>query len=303
MSEFERADANPHPTAPAAPSAAHAHPSAQPGSAERRGWLSLFNPLHLFSHGEENSPMAQAQHLMREQQYGQASLLYLKILEQEPEEPEALRGLSATLLRKGGRRNLQTALEYMEHALRAAPYNPANYLMTTLLYSRMGRPHEAGIERKKMAVARTLQKNPDNATANNSMGVILLRMNRHEEAIDCFRKAIAANPRYDRAHRNLAKTYFVLARREGAGPRRSELTRNAQLAVQQALQIATSAASLITEARVLVLLGDLPAAEERLTRAAKLEPKHPELTEGWRMIAKASAGESGSDAKNQATPA
>lgn len=302
MSEFERAGANPHPTKSAAPSAAHADAAAQPSTA-RQGWLSLFNPLHLFSHGEENSPLAQARHLMQEQQYGQASLLFLKILEQEPEEPEALRGLSATLLRKGGRRNLQTALEYMEHAVRAAPYNPANFLMTTLLYSRMGRPHEAGIERKKMAVARTLQKNPGNATANNSMGVILLRMDRHEQAIECFRKAIAANPRYDRAHRNLAKTYFVLARRQGEGPRRGELTRNAHLEVQRALQIATSAASLITEARVLVLLGDLPAAEERLTHAAKLEPKHPELTEGWRMIAKAAAVDSGSGAKTQATPA
>jgi tetratricopeptide (TPR) repeat protein len=291
MSDLERAGAHPRSAERAAHSpAASAQPNSVQPSAVRRGWLSVFNPLHLFSREEDNSPLAQARRLMHEQQYGQAALLFRGILEEEPGNAAALRGLSATLLRKGGRKNLEAALELMERVVGDEPYDPANFLMTTLLYSRMGRPHEAGMERKKMAVARTLQKNPENGPANNSMGVILLRMNRHEDAIACFRKAVAANPRYDQAHRNLAKTYFVLARRESAGPRRSELTLSAQQEVQLALAVSVNAASLITEARVLVLLGDLQAAAQRLAHARRLEPSHPELMEVQRMIAKAAEG-------------
>ncbi len=237
------------------------------------------NPLRLFRQSALPPELELAQRLMESGQHAQAMLAYHKALAEFPGHPVALRGVSTLLMRRGGRENLRKALTTLQEAIRKDPLEPANYHLTTLCYSRLGMPKLAAIERKKMAVSRTLHRFPGNATANNYMGVMLLQLQQHDLAVGFFQKAVAANPEYDLALRNLAKTHYLLASRDSDGAANSPHLQAARMEIAQALAIKRTAASLATQARIRLALDDLPGAEEDLEAARTLDPQRGEIRE------------------------
>src|SRR5260221_14431946 len=62
-----------------------------------------------------------------------------------------------------------------------------------------------------------LGSEPRNSQALNLLGVIRGFQGQFDDAVDCFSRAVALNPRSAQAHRNLALTYVRLGQHEAAG--------------------------------------------------------------------------------------
>ncbi len=267
-----------HPAAAAAPDAGAAAPAETHATAHgHRSLAQRLNPLNWFRKETPESLVLEGERLAEAHNLNQALLAFNKALELDAHCADAYRGLGKVTLMKGGKTHQQEALGFYHQAARLDPFADSTYQAMALLYERLGQRNEALLERKKLAVVKTLQVEPDNPVANNNMGILFLQQEHSAQAIEYFSKAIAARPNYDVAHRNLAATYYKLALASKEPGEKTRLTEQALEAVDKALALGESAPNLIILARVQLLAGHQEVALEALERAQALEPAHKEI--------------------------
>jgi tetratricopeptide (TPR) repeat protein len=98
--------------------------------------------------------------------------------------------------------------EYKE-ALRLVPDYPEAHEKYGELLVQLGRLPEA-----EEHLAAAAEQMPESAQAQNSLGVARQRLNKTNEAVLCFQKAIACDSNYWQAHYNLALSYLNKKNRE-----------------------------------------------------------------------------------------
>lgn len=240
---------NAAPEAPTPPPAGEAAPPAAPG----------FSLRTLFRRKTPQFYVAEGKRLAANQNLAQATIAFQQALELDPDNVEAFKALGNALLRKGGQSNVQAALEQFEQAAQRDPMDIDLYAKLATALEKLGKKKEATLERKKAAALKALQSDGNNPVANNNMGIFMLRLKRHGEAVDFFKRALGAKPDYDMAVRNLAATYLAMAGEEGAEDREQNLEL-ARTNGYRAVELSETVPSLLVLTRVLL-------AEERFEEA------------------------------------
>jgi len=129
-----------------------------------------------------------------------AKQAYTKLLKMAPENALALSNMGAVEFRLG---NLDSALDYLDRATRAAPAIAQNWLTIGLIQHGRGQSYLA-----LSALARALHADPGDPRAHNYMGVVIRGLGWASGAETELQRAIALDPSYADAHFNLAVMYL-----------------------------------------------------------------------------------------------
>ncbi len=127
--------------------------------------------------------------------FQEAEQLFKRILDEHPNEAEALHGLAIT---EGKRGNSERALELIESALAIDPENP-KYLSNFSVFARFSNKLDKALTASGKAIALA----PRNAGFWNTRGNVLAQAGRLTDAVTAFEKAVALNPSYVEAYYNL----------------------------------------------------------------------------------------------------
>lgn len=131
----------------------------------------------------------------------EASHLYQRILEKEPENPLILANLGAVEYQLG---DLRACCHYLERALSLKEDLMASREMLGMAYYRRGEPLRA-----VAALARAVADQPESPRAHNQLAVVLQSMEWYDGAAQSLRHAIRLDPEYGDAHFNLALIYVA----------------------------------------------------------------------------------------------
>ncbi len=144
--------------------------------------------------------LAQALAHHQEGRLAEAEALYRKLLDRQPNHPDALHLLGVAAL--GAGRHAE-AVDWISRAIRVQGNSAAVHNNLGEAYRAMGN-HELAIA----AYQQALRLRPDFAAAHNNLGTIFQSEQRTKEAIACFDRAIAARPEYANAHYNRARAWL-----------------------------------------------------------------------------------------------
>ncbi|GAB4181980.1 MAG: sulfotransferase [Wenzhouxiangellaceae bacterium] len=143
-----------------------------------------------------NDAWRQAIHYHQQGNIRAAQPLYLQVLRQHPEHPQALRNLGLIALQTG---HIDDAAQLYQRALRVKPDVADWQSELAQVYSRAG---DAAAARQRLLNAIRLA--PDNSLFHYLLGNLYSDMGRMEEAIDSYRTSLRLNPAQGRVYSNLA---------------------------------------------------------------------------------------------------
>jgi tetratricopeptide (TPR) repeat protein len=131
----------------------------------------------------------------------EAETLYLEILKEEPDNPDALY-FSGVLARQQGRRD--AAIDYIVKAVSAAPAN-------SLYHTTLGNIFKDASDFKSAeeSYRRAIACDPKHAEALLNLGNVLQQQNRIDQAIACYRQLLAAEPKHAEAHNDLGVAFMA----------------------------------------------------------------------------------------------
>ena len=141
------------------------------------------------------SILQQAMTLHRAGRLPEAETLYRQVLQEDPNQPEALQnlGLLAHQVGKNG-----IAAELISRSIACKPDNPEAHYNLGIILLVQGKPEEA-----VASFHRTLTLKPDYVEAHYNLGNILHDLGKPDEAIVNYRQALTLKPDYVEAHYNL----------------------------------------------------------------------------------------------------
>ncbi len=203
--------------------------------------------------------IAQAQSMQRQEKLDVAESIYLEILAQLPDEPNALNFLG--ILRHQQQRPgeaialLQRATELVPEA--AGPWlNLGNVLLESDRY-----------EPAAQALARALQLDPGSAAVHNNLGVALMRAGQLDPAEQAFQEGLVLEPERADLHYNYARMLYLADRK------RESIAHSIQaLDIDPAQPESRQLLSLAYH-----VLGDKEKAAETLHAWKKLDPANPQV--------------------------
>ncbi|MFY9314303.1 MAG: tetratricopeptide repeat protein [Burkholderiales bacterium] len=144
----------------------------------------------------------------REGRLPEAEQLFRKVLELNPNQPQALHHLGVIALKCG---KAQLAAELIERARSVEPSNASILTDLGATCRVLGRLKEAEqLHRRAQALS------PDRPEVHNNLGNVLRDMGQLPDAEECFRRALALKPNYVDALNNLGHTLIDLQRLEEA---------------------------------------------------------------------------------------
>ena len=127
--------------------------------------------------------------------FAEAEVLYRKMLEEEPDNPEVLYMLSLT---RQGQDDLEEPVELLNHAIRVQPLNPSLQYALGTLQTRRNQLPEAEIAFHKAA-----GMDPNFAAAQNGIALVELTRGRFAAAEHALRKALKSDPQNPQALVNM----------------------------------------------------------------------------------------------------
>jgi LPS sulfotransferase NodH/Flp pilus assembly protein TadD len=130
------------------------------------------------------------------------------VLQQEPENPDALHHMGLLRLQQG---KAEEAIGYIEHSLMKVPTQPAAFNHLAIALSALRR-HELALA----SFTKALALKPDYPEAHNNIGAVLRTVGRNEEALVHYAQALALKPDYLDAHYNCAVILQLLNRHSEA---------------------------------------------------------------------------------------
>jgi tetratricopeptide (TPR) repeat protein len=264
--------------APEAPSQAAPSPAPTPpprtaeelieAPSEGGGLLNKINPLRIFKKDSPASLVRAGRELEGNRSLAQATIMYNKALALDPNYAAAYEGLGNVLVKKGGRSNVEAAIQQYQQAINRNPFNDTAYKATARAYDMLGKRKEAALEKKKMVVVRTLQADPGNPAANNNMGILFMQQGHTNSAVDYFGRAIKTDPRYETALRNLGVIFYKLTSESDDDAKKTAYLERAREYVRRALEVSQSPLTLLAHVRILILEEQY---EEALAACEKVE--------------------------------
>jgi len=125
----------------------------------------------------------------------EAETLYHRVLQLEPNHPDALHHLGLTALQSG---KSEVAVDFVCKAMGADPSNPIYHNTLANALKELGRLREAVASLRK-----AIELKPDFAMAHNNLGNLLKEMGQLDEAAESYRQALSFKPDDADAHANL----------------------------------------------------------------------------------------------------
>ncbi len=241
------------------------------------GIFHKLNPANLFKKETPERFVRLGIALLEQKNFGQATIAFHRAISLDQNCAAAYKGLGDCLVKKGGRANYEIALEQFEKSILLYPFNEDAYIAKSKVFDALGKRKEATLERKKMVVVKTLSTDPSNAIANNNMGILLLRNNQTDAAIEYFQKSVTTDPNYEVGHRNLATVYFNLSKSAPNEARKKELLDLARVHITKAMELLKTIPTLLVYARVLMADGDNERAYELVQQAEAQDPAQKDV--------------------------
>lgn len=235
--------------------------------------LEKLNPLNWFRSESQEAQLARGQQLIDRRSYLQAQNLYQDILRKHEDSLAALRGLGTALMLQGGRSNLLAAQAHLQEVVTREPTDLPVYVALATIYDKLGRAEDADRERRKVAILKRLQQEPDNAAANNNLGILLVQQKQWDPALAAFHRALDKDPKLDVAWRNVAATCYQLAQAESRPEARGVHVAAGLAAAEKAIALKPNLPSMLTIALLKSIGGDTQAAVDAI---AKAQAEHPE---------------------------
>lgn len=201
--------------------------------------------------------LAQARDIHRQGKISEAVPVYERILQEQPEHPEALHLLGVAKLQTG---EPKAALQLLERAVAFAPENAKiqNNLGTVLLA--LGRPAEAADRFRAAAKC-----NSEFADAQFNLGNALGSMGTTEEASAAYREALRIDPGHGAASNNLGAIHQGRGEPQAA----AELYRNALDSAPQSVEFRSNLVA------ALEMLNRLEEAEQEAQELLRAAPEFP----------------------------
>jgi Flp pilus assembly protein TadD len=249
--------------------------------AARLAWL---NPLRWFQRETQGGLLARGLELVEGRRFLEAQNLFQDLLRRDEGCLPALRGLGTALMLQGGRSNLLAAQAHLQEVVRQEPQDLAVYMALASIYDKLGRTEDADRERRKVALLKRLQQEPENPAAHNNLGILLVQQRQWEPAIASFRKALDGNPKLDVAWRNLAATCYQLAAAEQRPDVRAVHVTAGLAAAEKAIELKPNLPSLLTLALLKSLGGDTQAAVDVLAQAQAQAPENKDVYAVMRTV-------------------
>ncbi len=211
----------------------------------------------------------QAQQMVQQGEYQEASRLFREVLKHDPNNLEGLYGLLNLFYQapQGAQPSVEEVETFYARARQIAPQNPELYLYYGTALIRQNK-----FDGAVTALNKAIELRPDYAEAHLFLGGALERANRPDQAIAHYRLALAAQPSYRPAQLQLGRMLVNLGRDREAIPQ-----------LLPALQVDDSDTSMVMLflAQAYANSGDLGQAREYLkqarTRVQKTGP--PDLLE------------------------
>ena len=150
----------------------------------------------------------QAMGLLHLGQLDTAELLCRRIIELEPQHPDALHVLGVVALRKG---RAESGADFIRKSLEINPAQPHVHCSLGHAFRDLRQPGEA-----LASYRRALQLEPNFAGALYSEGNALMDLGRADEALESYARAVALQPGYADAHLNRGNAFQSLGRLEEA---------------------------------------------------------------------------------------
>lgn len=177
----------------------------------------ILNPFNYFASPVQKY-LRYGKNLFEQKQHEQAIAAYKAAIREDPKCLPAYLGIGDTYMAMGGIQNSKTSIKYYQRALGIDYTQVHIYHKIIKVYDRLGDNRNIMVEKKKIFIAKTLKNDPENALANNNMGVIQLKQKNYNVAIKFFTKAIQYDKSFNVAQLNLAKALF----KKGISQRDSE---------------------------------------------------------------------------------
>ncbi|HEY9843924.1 MAG: tetratricopeptide repeat protein [Candidatus Sericytochromatia bacterium] len=191
-------------------------------------------------------------------QWQEAAILFQRVLEQEPDQADALYGLSLVYSRTG---RLLPALQLLDDLIRLRPGLADAHHQQGIVLHRLGE-----VDRAVAAYQRALALQPALADAYNHLGNAFQDLALPERALAAYAEALRLDPNHAGAYNNQGNTYRKLGHSQAA-----------REAFEQALRLMPGNPNIHNNLGSLYQqLGQLQAAEAAYRRALALQPGHLE---------------------------
>lgn len=138
-----------------------------------------------------------------------AKLIVEKVL---LEEPENIRALLASAMLKTVDRQFDEAFQINERLIRLAPESFEGYFMQAFTHMVSGDPEQA-----LKNAERVVELNPKEPAVHGFQGQILFRLERTDDAIACFRRALAIDSKHELSRKMLTNLLMEKANSSGEG--------------------------------------------------------------------------------------
>ncbi len=124
-----------------------------------------------------------------------AQSIYLEVLENEPENSEAIGNLGVISKALG---NFKEAISYYIKAIKINPDNP-------LTYNNLGNTFKAVKDYKRaiLAFSDCIKRDPKNFSAYNNLGIVYESIGDNNKAISAYKEAVRINPNFAKAINNI----------------------------------------------------------------------------------------------------
>lgn len=237
-----------------------------------------------FSRGVSNQFISDGYALLKQGNHKHAIAAFRSALSEDPESYEAYMGLGKTFADMGHIKNTKQAIDAYHKASTIDIYRTEAYQACVSLYNRLGDQKNAAAERRKLHTIKTLKATPDNAIANNNLGIIQLTQKQYDAAIKSFTKAAKADRKNPTPQFNLAKAWFQKATKEEDAAKKKQILKKAAQELELYLRLNITAEGLLLKAKIFLLYGDLNNALTYCNQAYQLEPSLKEVYATKRVI-------------------
>jgi protein O-GlcNAc transferase len=146
----------------------------------------------------------QARELFQSGHHLDAALTFERCLMERPRSPDALQGLAVCALQRG---EFDLAQSYASQAVEVRSEDPALWHLLGRVHKELGDTAAA-----EDSYRQALRADPQCADAHVSLGILLRRAGRLDEAAACYRRALQAKPRSKEALTNLGNILSDLGR-------------------------------------------------------------------------------------------
>ncbi len=198
--------------------------------------------------------------------------VFESILLEDPRNVDSYVGLGTAYMQKGGIKNAKRSIIFYRKALLIDFLQLHIHHKIIKVYDRLGDNRGIMSEKKILFIAKTLKNDPNNALANNNMGVIQLKLKSYGAAIKFFKKAILNDKYMDVAQFNLSKALFQKATMTKDKEYRKQLLIESTNELESVMDKGEpNAETLLLKAKILLHIGQPKAALTFCHRASKVD--------------------------------